>query len=351
MNNYKCETAVQAVANIKAGWNLGNTLDATNRSRNGETLTRESSIADYETAWGNPITTKEMIETVVNAGFDAIRLPVTWQGHFDENYNIDKVWMDRVQEVVDYVIPLGVYCILNVHHDGGTGGWIHTSKETYEKNGDGFARVWEQIADRFESYGEKLLFEAVNEPLDETGNWGSRDSAHYEGVMLYNQRFVDIVRSRGGYNKTRNLAVMPYAGAHGNHRVAGIEMPKDSVEGHLILQVHNYDPMGFCWLKSEKPLRDWWGSDEDYEEVNTDMRDLAEHGKRMGVPVIVGEFGCENKNNDAEIAKYARHFVKTAASHGIKCFWWDCGHFALLDRENCKMIHTDVVKALTEYDK
>ncbi len=352
MTEYRCETAAQAVANMKAGWNLGNTLDATTRRRSGELLTRESSIADYETAWGNPITTKKMIETVVNAGFDAIRVPVTWQGHFDENYNIDKEWMDRVQEVTDYVMSLGVYCILNVHHDGGANAWICTSREGYEKAGDGFAHIWEQIADRFENYGERLIFEAVNEPLDETSNWGSRDPAHYEGVMLYNQRFVDTVRSRSGYNKIRNLTVMPYAGAHGNHRVAGINMPKDTVKDHLILQVHNYDPTGFCWLKSDKPpLRDTWGTDEDMEELYTSMSDLAEHGKRFGVPIIIGEFGAEDKNNDAERAKYSYHFAKSAADNGIKCFWWDCGHFALLDREKCCMIHNDVVKALTRYDR
>lgn len=349
MSNYNCESAFSAVSNIIAGWNLGNTLDATNRTRGGEILDESFPIVKFETAWGNPVTTKEMIEQVKNAGFNAVRLPVTWAFHFDSDYNIDSKWMDRVQEIADYILSLGLYCILNVHHDGGSKGWVCASESCYNRVGDGFAHIWEQIADRFEQYGEKLIFEAINEPLNEEGDWGSVKSEDYAGVMLFNQRFVDAVRSRGGYNKTRNLTVMPYAGAHSNARLDGFSMPTDTVDGHLILQVHNYDPTGFCWLKSEHPLRDTWGTPEDIEELETSMRDVAAHGKRFNVPVIIGEFGAEDKNNDAQRAKYSARFAQSAADLGIKCFWWDCGHFALLDRENCCMIHTEVVDALTKY--
>jgi len=47
-------SAIDLVKEIKIGWNLGNTLDA-----------------PTETAWGNPRTTKAMIEKVREMGFNA----------------------------------------------------------------------------------------------------------------------------------------------------------------------------------------------------------------------------------------------------------------------------------------
>lgn len=59
---------------MKIGWNLGNTLDCYD-------ITWE--VDDFETAWGNPKTTKKMIDTVKAAGFNAVRIPVTWNEHMD----------------------------------------------------------------------------------------------------------------------------------------------------------------------------------------------------------------------------------------------------------------------------
>ena len=54
------------------GWNLGNTLDAWNEGHQG---------VESETCWGNPTTTKELIEELHKKGFKSIRLPTTWKNH------------------------------------------------------------------------------------------------------------------------------------------------------------------------------------------------------------------------------------------------------------------------------
>ena len=86
--------AFEFVHNMKIGWNLGNTFDAF----------RESPFADElesETQWVGIATTQEMIDDIREAGFNSIRIPVTWHPHVDENYQISEVWLNRVQEVVD----------------------------------------------------------------------------------------------------------------------------------------------------------------------------------------------------------------------------------------------------------
>ena len=53
---------------IHPGWNLGNTFDA---------------LGD-ETSWGNPITTKELINEIARQGFKSIRIPITWHHRMGE---------------------------------------------------------------------------------------------------------------------------------------------------------------------------------------------------------------------------------------------------------------------------
>lgn len=338
-NNYECETSWDAVANIKAGWNLGNTLDSISHQPEG------TPTDVYETAWGNPVTTKKMISALKDAGFNAVRVPVTWEDHIDRKGNIDKEWLDRVQEVVGYVMSLDMYCIVNIHHDAGADGWLHASEGNYSENGDVYARIWEQVADRFKDYDEKLMFESVNEMLDDNSNWGYPSEEAAKGMTLYTQRFVDTIRSGEGYNKTRNLVVMTYAGSASN-AISDFVVPEDTVEDHLILEIHDYSPADFCWLESWMTPTDVWGSDEDKAEMDAFFVDTDKRVKELGLPLIIGEWGSQSKDNESERAEHAAYFAKKVHEYGYAAFWWDCGAFALLDRPNEKILRPEIVEAI-----
>lgn len=344
------ETADKAVASITAGWNLGNSLDSC-----GEWIGQYSAgrPEDYETAWGNPVTEKKLITAVKKAGFNAVRVPVTWAEHIDEKGNIDGEWLDRVQEVVDYVVSQDMYCVLNVHHDAGADGWLEASAECYKNSSDKFSGLWKNIAVRFKNYGDKLIFESFNEMLDSNNSWSdSKDSAAYRAVNDFNQLFVDTVRSTGGNNRDRNLMLQVYSGSCTEKTLKNFVLPSDSVKDHLIVQVHNYDPQGFTAAEASwTTITDKWGSDSDKKEMDRLFERLGRYSEQLGVPFVVGEFGAEYKDNDADRAAYASYFVSAAAGYGIKCFWWDVGGMASIDRESCKITHPEIVKALTKrYD-
>ena len=102
--------AMAFVKDMKIGWNLGNTFDATNDYNRGDDLKIESS-------WVGVKTTEEMVEAVHQAGYNTLRLPVSWHNHVDENFTINTPWLDRVQQVVDWAMERDMYVILNTHHD------------------------------------------------------------------------------------------------------------------------------------------------------------------------------------------------------------------------------------------
>ena len=64
------KTATEIVEMMGFGWNLGNTLDATG----GNT----ADVTAQEQSWGNAKITPELMVRVKEAGFDTIRIPVTW---------------------------------------------------------------------------------------------------------------------------------------------------------------------------------------------------------------------------------------------------------------------------------
>ena len=71
----KQKTAQDVVDDMGVGWNLGNSLDAYSYDLGYVTPERTEKL------WDNPLTTKQLINTVADAGFGSIRIPVTYVNH------------------------------------------------------------------------------------------------------------------------------------------------------------------------------------------------------------------------------------------------------------------------------
>ena len=341
------QDASSAVAAMKVGWNLGNSLDSCgNWLRGNDPLT-------YERGWGNPVITQELISEIKKAGFHAVRVPITWYQHVDAKGAVNNAWMERVKTVVDYVLSEDMYCIINVHHDtgGGEEAWLRADEAYYEKNKELYVSIWNQVATEFADYDEKLLFEGYNEMLDGSLSWTNpKKESGYEVINKWAQLFVDTVRATGGNNRTRNLIINTYGGDSGERSVSHLVMPTDVVENHLIAEVHIYTPDRFTssgsWISN--PTDIW--TDDCEKELKKRFEILDKYFIQKGIPVIVGEFGAQSKDNEAERAKYAAYFVKNAQNYGIAAFWWDDGgkdSMGIINRNTYEWMHPQIKEALT----
>lgn len=306
-------TAQEIMDDIVVGWNLGNSLDSN---------TKENEGLQSETSWGNPATTKEMIDLVKSTGVNLIRVPVTWYNHMDsESYEIDGEWMDRVEEVVNYVLDNDMYCIINVHHDTGMDGWLRASRTNLEENSRKFAAIWEQICERFGDYGDKLLFEGFNELLDDNNTWNTPGTEAVEVTNELNQLFVDTVRASGGNNATRCLIVNTYCAGGNRQSTNGFEMPVDTIGSKLIVEAHIYQPYSFVSGTSETD--DTWASGK--SSLDAWLKNMDTAFARKGIPVLIGEFGCVDSRSDLERQTWLQYYMDTCCSYGFKCVWWDNG--------------------------
>ena len=291
------------------------------------------------------------------AGFGAIRIPVTWYNHMDKDGNVNAEWMTRVKEVVDYVIDEDLYCIINVHHDTGadnykngvlTGAhWIHADEDNYNTNKTKFEFLWQQIADTFKDYNNKLIFESYNEMLDKLNSWcfasfaasGQYDAAvatsAYNAINSYAKSFVDVVRASGGNNSQRNLIVNTYAAANGSGTwnahlkdpLTKLTIPSGEKD-HIAVEVHAYPSIVNTDAKGN------YISDKTITTIKSETKELLNglntNFVSKGIPVIIGEWGTSNVDaaeTDYDVRKslmfqFCEDFVAQAKVLNIATFYW-----------------------------
>jgi len=352
--------AMRFVESMKIGWNLGNTFDATSEST---PLADELKI---ESAWVGVLTTKEMIQAVKEAGFNTIRIPVSWHNHLLENFTISEPWLNRVNEVVDYAISEGMYVIINIHHDIAKEYYYPTSE--YLLNSKTYTTaIWTQLAKRFRDYDDHLIFESVNEPrmvgtkyewwLD-MNNESCRDAV--ECINQLNQVFVDTVRLTGGNNATRYLMVPGYDASADSALSPAFKLPTDTVADRLIVSVHAYTPYNFALQGPTEngSVSNWSMSNEaSTRDIDTFMDGLYNKYISQGIPVVIGEFGSrDKKGNLQDRVDHAAYYIRSARARGMTCVWWDNNafsgngeNFGLLDRRNVQWKYPDLLAALMKY--
>lgn len=320
-------TAEGFMKKMNVGWNLGNSLDskASVSNRGCDANLKQ------ELNWGNPYVTKELIDYVAACGFNTIRIPVTWyyNSYIDENGNlrIGQNWLARVEEVVRYALANNMYVILNSHHDQQIFYAGVTDEEMTQvlKNVNG---LWKDVAEYFECYDEHLIFEAYNEVDNLQLSWNYGDLAAAQ-VNQMNQVFVDTVRATGGNNTKRILMIPTLLDGTDSRILNAFTLPKDSAKNRLIVQVHSY-------------------SQKFHQGLESNMEELEKLSDRIGVPVLIGEFGTNNSYALPELRTFhASNFVARAAEHGIKCIWWDNGsNYAIINRRDFASSNAEMIQAL-----
>ncbi len=339
-------TSVELAPEMVPGWNVGNSLEA----------------IGGETAWGNPLITQRLIDSIKAAGFRAVRIPVAWSRFTDTaTYSIDPAWLARVEQVVNYVLSDSMYAIINEHWDNG---WIQPRYGYQSYVNNRLAAMWRQIAVHFRDYDDHLIFAGTNEVMV-TGNYGTPTKEYYTVQNSYNQTFVATVRSTGGRNYYRHLAVQGF-NTNIDHTVNYFAVPADVVPHRLIVEVHYYDPYNFT-INSSSTVYQWgqnapksesWANeayaDGQFQKMKTNFID-------KGYGVMLGEYGAQARLNlgsaalNAEHAGYRLYYIQyitgSLCKHGLVPFYWDNGYtgdnaMGLFNRSTGAKAYPEIIQAI-----
>ena len=356
-------TATEIFSKMGFGINIGNTME----------------VPGNPTGWGNKFPTEAYIDSVKAAGFSTIRIPCAWYSHSNamsrDSSKADIVpgggpneiaasWMDSVQTVVDMCMRAGLVTILNIHWDNG---WLEGKLKDADKDAVNVRQkdFWTQIANRFKNYNENLLFASANEPATTDANYKHET----EILATYHQTFVDAVRATGGNNASRTLVIQgPSTSIDRSVEVYTVDkLPKDVIENRLMFEVHYYDPYTYTlmnepadWGATVEPQY-YWGTGDNLasgadvvhncgynawasamgdpctkSQMDASLGKMKTNYVDKGVPVIIGEFGANDRVGVLSGSNYDKHrkgrleyyqsFMSSCKTNKVVPIAWDTGH-------------------------
>ncbi|MCQ2497014.1 MAG: cellulase family glycosylhydrolase [Lachnospiraceae bacterium] len=344
------KSAAEITDMMGMGWNLGNTFDATGGN--------VSDIYSFETSWGNPKVTHELIDAIAASGLKTIRVPVTWNKNVstDGSYTIRPEYLARVKEVVDYCFDNDLFVILNCHHES----WINRKDldKSYMQTAEELGAVWSQIAAYFADYDQHLIFEGMNEPRMQGSSveWTGNAEA-YAAINYLDQVFANAVRADGtGYNAERCLMIPQYAASSSASIMAALSLPvyNGEVVNNLIASVHGYAPYDFCL--SDKMVDFDIDNPACVGAIDTLFNSIQSVFLDNGIPVVLGETGATNKDNTEARENWAGYIGAKAGLYGVPTVIWDNGAYgnkggechAWINRTSCEWNYPTVLQAFLD---
>jgi len=334
--------AVQLAAKMRMGMgiNIGNTMECPNEG---------------DWVYGNKIT-ESYIQFLKQTGFNAIRLPCSWNwNHLSDRgkAKIDPAWLARVKEVVGWCVDNDMYVMVNIHWDNG---WLENNI-TQEKKDSVNAKqkaLWEQIATTLRDFDEHVLFASANEPWC----W---DADIMAILNSYHETFIKAVRSTGGRNSNRVLVVQGPSTSSEYTSKLMTTLPHDPVPNRMMLEVHFYSPYTFNLghdgdLPGVKAAYYWGDGNHStiepernatFGEEDAVIDELGKMKKFVdqGIPVIVGEYGTFRRTptsgngipkdtlmHNRSVDYWLTFTTKTMRANGLLPFWWEVSNG--FDRKN-----------------
>lgn len=298
-------TNLQALVKAMApGWNLGNSFDGT----------------PLVTSWGNPAPNQTLINAVKAAGFNSIRIPVSWTAHIGAapNYTIDSAWMASVVQTAQWAVSAGLYAFVNTHHEAdGNGGWVSFPATAAAANvATEVTAVWTQIATAFNAFDSHLMLECFNEPNEAGG--GNTAQARTD-LNLYLTACVNAIRGTGGANATRVVMIQPVGASPIQSGINSMLQASIINDPNLIISIHTYYPTNFGL--STTPYA--WGSSADYTNMANSITQLRGWLPNWGI--VIGEWGSEGAQATANRAAHALAYAQDTTTAGMCPMWWDNG--------------------------
>jgi len=273
--------------------------------------------APVEGEWGLRVQEFYM-ETISDAGFDAVRIPIRWSAHADESapYEIDDEFFDRIHQIVEWALDADLQVILNVHH--------YEEMMTHpEEHFERLDALWMQIATSFADYPETVYFELLNEPNNALDN------------SLWNELYPQLITTIRETNPERQIIV---GGDNWNSAdsLDGLELPDDTE--NLIATFHFYLPFQFThqgaeWAEGSSAwLGIEFGSEDDFELVETTFDDVAAWSEEHDIPVLLGEFGAYSRADMESRLLYTETVREAAESRDFAwCYWEFASGFGIYD--------------------
>ncbi|MBR5048074.1 MAG: cellulase family glycosylhydrolase [Erysipelotrichaceae bacterium] len=323
------------------------------------------SQCDYTEERYSTFITEKDIERISSWGLDHIRIPVDYNLLEDEQGNYRQSGFAHLKDGTDWALRYGLNVIIDLHKTFGFSFDLKEGEEGFFENEEyqeRFYRLWEEIARRFGSLGERVAFELLNEVTDKE---------YCESWNAIADRCVERIRKI--CPQTRILI-----GGYYNNSVVAVKDLRKPHDANVVYNFHCYNPLVFThqgayWIPAmphdfrididadladmqrltpQVTGRQMAGYDENEEKLSADyfrglFAEAVQVAEERGVPLYCGEYGVINLADAGQTLKWHRMIHEVFEEYGIGRAAWSYKEmdFGFID-EHMKDVLNDIVKLL-----
>jgi endoglucanase len=282
-------------------------------------LGRGVNVLGYDPLWSDPAKARfqpKLFARIRAGGFATVRVNLQAFAHMDAHDRLDPQWLATLDHVIRAAGAAGLMVILD-EHDFIPCGQDAASCRTK------LLAFWSQVAQRYRSAPNSVLFEILNEPFGQmTPQWNA----------LLAEALATIRRS----NPTRTVVIGP-TDANNIDALDRLVLPEQ--DRNVIVTVHYYEPIAFTHQGADwtTPSRAGltgvtWGTPAERDAVSRAFDRVAAWSRAHGRPILLGEFGAYDAGDMASRVAWTAAVARDAEAHGFAwCYWQFDGNFVVYD--------------------
>ena len=265
---------------------------------------------------------QETFDEIAKKGFDSVRLPVDFSSNTSDTapYAIDETLLSYLDTVVKNTLRAGMTIIIDFHQTCKLGNTsLYTDPDTVSPK---YLAIWQQLAEHYKEYPDRVVFEAINEPGVNATTFTSAK------LMELQEKVLEIVRKT---SETRKLMVA--TGSNNSVRALENITQKFIDDKNVIAAVHCYWPMSFThqganWIKNDDGTLKYPGGVEytaaAKAEVESAIAKCKSFIEKSNMTLWLGEFGVYQRGGAAaeDVQAYLSDFTKLCEENKISwCYW------------------------------
>ncbi|MFT4182164.1 MAG: glycoside hydrolase family 5 protein [Rhizobium sp.] len=240
-------------------------------------------------------------------GFRHVRVNLQAFAHMDVQNKLDTKWLSTLDKVMHEASMAGLDAILDERDYRPCGSDTDTCRTK-------IMAFWQQVAPRYKDAPAGVMFEILNEPNR------ALDATRWNALLA---KALGVIRST---NPARIVIVGP-ANSSNLKSLAQLMLP--DTDRNLLVTVHYYNPFPFTrqgatWTtpSREKLVGISWGSAANRAAIETDFDNIATWAKDHHRPILIEEFGADDKAQMDMRAAWISAVAKAAERNGLAWTWW-----------------------------
>ncbi|HOX54125.1 MAG: glycoside hydrolase family 5 protein [Candidatus Omnitrophica bacterium] len=270
-----------------------------------------SALEEFETSFRDNFIQESDFKNIASLGFNCVRLPFNHKLIEKEPFSYSQEGLSYLQKAVAWAKKYGIWVILDLHAAPGSQNTDWHSDSTGESglwnspsNIERTIKLWSFLAEVFKDEEAVAGYDLLNEPIVSAG--------------ALNRFYAELVQEIRKTDKNHILFLEPVNWAQ------DLDTLKKPKYENLAFSIHFYQPLEFCFNTEPTPVYPF--GDYLYKKGMQDnikhLKDCFKISQGLKVPILVGEFGVNDRLNQHGEKDYIRDLVKLFAGLDFSWTYW-----------------------------